>query len=69
MVAEKAETQEEFEWVMGAGYDYFQGYCFARPETVCGTHTGVETDLSAPEFGSPLRGMLQDQSRRLHYPR
>jgi len=31
MVAEKVETQEEFEWARQAGYDYFQGYFFARP--------------------------------------
>jgi EAL and modified HD-GYP domain-containing signal transduction protein len=34
MLAEKVETQEEFEWALGAGYDYFQGYFFARPATV-----------------------------------
>lgn len=38
MLAEKVETQEEFEWALGAGYDYFQGYFFARPETVRGRH-------------------------------
>jgi EAL and modified HD-GYP domain-containing signal transduction protein len=31
MVAEKVETHEEFEWALKAGYDYFQGYFFARP--------------------------------------
>ena len=31
MVAEKVETHEEFEWAKSAGYDYFQGYFFARP--------------------------------------
>lgn len=31
MVAEKVETHEEFEWARNAGYDYFQGYFFARP--------------------------------------
>jgi c-di-GMP-related signal transduction protein len=31
MVAEKVETHEEFEWARRAGYDYFQGYFFARP--------------------------------------
>src|ERR1022692_1533236 len=36
MLAEKVETQEAFEWALGAGYDYFQGYFFARPETVRG---------------------------------
>jgi len=36
MLAEKVETQEEFEWAHRAGYDYFQGYFFARPATVRG---------------------------------
>jgi c-di-GMP-related signal transduction protein len=31
MLAEKVETYEEFEWARRAGYDYFQGYFFARP--------------------------------------
>jgi EAL and modified HD-GYP domain-containing signal transduction protein len=31
MLAEKVETHEEFEWASKAGYDYFQGYFFARP--------------------------------------
>jgi EAL and modified HD-GYP domain-containing signal transduction protein len=31
MLAEKVETQEEFEWSRTAGYDYFQGYFFAKP--------------------------------------
>lgn len=34
VLAEKVETQEEFEWARGAGYDYFQGYFFARPVTL-----------------------------------
>jgi len=36
MVAEKVETHEEFEWAMSAGYDYFQGYFFARPAVLRG---------------------------------
>jgi c-di-GMP-related signal transduction protein len=31
MLAEKVETHEEFEWARQVGYDYFQGYFFARP--------------------------------------
>lgn len=30
-LAEKVETYEEFEWARQAGYNYFQGYFFARP--------------------------------------
>jgi EAL and modified HD-GYP domain-containing signal transduction protein len=36
MLAEKVETREDFEWALAAGYDYFQGYFFARPEIVRG---------------------------------
>jgi c-di-GMP-related signal transduction protein len=36
MVAEKVETQAEFEWARDAGYDYFQGYFFARPAVLKG---------------------------------
>jgi EAL and modified HD-GYP domain-containing signal transduction protein len=38
MVAEKVETHEEFEWAKSAGYDYFQGYFFARPSIVHSHH-------------------------------
>ncbi len=34
MLAEKVETAEEFEWALSAGYNYFQGYFFARPSTL-----------------------------------
>ena len=36
MLAEKVETPEEFHWARQAGYDYFQGYFFARPTVVQG---------------------------------
>ncbi|HVN05846.1 MAG TPA: HDOD domain-containing protein [Bryobacteraceae bacterium] len=36
MLAEKVETQEEFEWALAAGYEYFQGYFFARPANLRG---------------------------------
>lgn len=38
MLAEKVETHEEFEWARNAGYEYFQGYYFARPVVVRGRH-------------------------------
>jgi EAL and modified HD-GYP domain-containing signal transduction protein len=34
LLAEKVETYEEFERVLAAGYDYFQGYFFARPSMI-----------------------------------
>jgi len=36
MLAEKVETQEEFEWALAAGYEYFQGYFFAHPANLRG---------------------------------
>ena len=36
MLAEKVETREEFEWAVNLGYDYFQGYFFARPSIILG---------------------------------
>lgn len=35
-VAEKVETYEQFEWASKAGYDFFQGYFFARPTMMRG---------------------------------
>ncbi len=32
LLAEKVETQEEFQWAFSAGFHYFQGYFFARPQ-------------------------------------
>lgn len=34
MLAEKVETNDEFEWARDAGYDLFQGYFFAQPKLV-----------------------------------
>jgi c-di-GMP-related signal transduction protein len=34
MLAEKVETREEFATAREAGFDYFQGYFFRRPETL-----------------------------------
>lgn len=31
MLAEKVETQEEFEWAHDIGFEYFQGYFFIKP--------------------------------------
>ena len=36
ILAEKVETYEEFDWARQCGYDYFQGYFFARPVMVRG---------------------------------
>ena len=31
LLAEKIETKEDFEWAKSIGYEYFQGYYFAKP--------------------------------------
>lgn len=36
LVAEKVETQEELDFCMGLGFDYFQGYFFAQPKVIRG---------------------------------
>ena len=36
LLAEKVETYEEFEYLKGLGFDYYQGYFFARPTVVKG---------------------------------
>src|SRR5260221_3323871 len=40
LLAEKVETRMEFQQALEMGYDYFQGYFFARPETVRGREIG-----------------------------
>ena len=39
LLAEKVETQEEFERCKRLGFDYFQGYFFCRPRVIKGSHT------------------------------
>lgn len=36
LVAEKIETQAQFQLCKELGFDYFQGYYFAHPEVLCG---------------------------------
>ncbi len=38
LLAEKVETHDEFLWACEAGYDYFQGFFFARPTLLRGQH-------------------------------
>lgn len=41
MLAEKVETQEEYDWAYQLGFDYFQGYFFARPAVMQGKQIPV----------------------------
>jgi len=34
LLAEKVETKEDFEWAKQLGFDYFQGYFFAKPSII-----------------------------------
>jgi c-di-GMP-related signal transduction protein len=34
LLAEKVETDDELQWAMDAGFDYFQGYAIERPQVV-----------------------------------
>ena len=36
LIAEKVETREEYEACLGLGFDYFQGYYFAKPAVISG---------------------------------
>jgi EAL and modified HD-GYP domain-containing signal transduction protein len=36
LVAEKVETQQDFDYCLGLGFDYFQGYFFAQPKIIRG---------------------------------
>ena len=57
LLAEKVETHEEFEWARQAGYDYFQGYFFARPVIVRGRKIpAAKAPLFAIAAGSAAPG-------------
>lgn len=53
LLAEKVETQEEFEQCRELGFDYFQGYFFAKPSVISGRSI------------SPTQLMLLELSRML----
>jgi EAL and modified HD-GYP domain-containing signal transduction protein len=55
LLAEKVETQAEFEEAAGLGYQYFQGYFFARPTVLTGQ------DL--PTFKANGLALLQEINR------
>lgn len=54
LLAEKVETHEEFEWARHAGFDYFQGYFFARP-TVMHARSIPSSNLSCLRLLSEMR--------------
>jgi len=54
-VAEKLETQAEFEAAAAAGYDYYQGYFFAKPKIITGR--------TVPDAKLALLQLLREVSR------
>ncbi|MBN2793993.1 MAG: EAL domain-containing protein [Clostridia bacterium] len=52
LLAEKVETKEEFQWAKDHGYDYFQGYYFAKPS--------VETSKSMSDMGLNYVRLMQE---------
>jgi c-di-GMP-related signal transduction protein len=80
MIAEKVETHEEFEWARDAGYEYFQGYFFARPVVVRGRHIPSaklaclrllsevqKTDIDFERLGKLISGDLALSFKLLRY--
>ena len=60
LLAEKVETQEEFQMALEDGYEYFQGFFFSKPEIVPGK--------DVPGFKLNHLKMLQELHRQdLHY--
>jgi EAL and modified HD-GYP domain-containing signal transduction protein len=62
MVAERVETPEQFEEAKTAGYDYFQGFFFAKPAIVPARHV--------PAIKANCLRLIQEAGRpELNYPR
>lgn len=68
LLAEKVESQEQWQWCKSLGFDLFQGYFFARPENVtgktfCSSHLQVLSlinKLSDPAVSiSELEGIIK----------
>lgn len=55
-LAEKVETNEEFNAALGMGFEYFQGYFFSKPETISGK------DISSAQMN--LLGIMAEANRR-----
>lgn len=72
LLAEKVETREEFKLALNAGYTYFQGYFFSKPEIVPGrdlpayklNHLKIlqEVNRRDMEYGALEKAIKQDVS-------
>lgn len=58
LLAEKVETNEEFELCKSLGFELFQGYFFARPTTLSAT----SVDLERTNLLSAFRALSEDSS-------
>jgi c-di-GMP-related signal transduction protein len=54
-LAEKVETNEEFQTALDMGFEYFQGYFFSKPETITGK------DISSAQMN--LLGIMAEANR------
>lgn len=61
LVAEKVETQEEFDFCRDLGFDYFQGYFLCRPNVVQGRAT-------PPNRLAALRLLAELQKPQIDFP-
>ena len=60
LLAEKVESQEDFDFCKRLGFDYFQGYFFCRPNVIRGTRTPANRVTTLR-----LLAELQDTDRTL----
>jgi len=75
LLAEKIETQAEFEYVHQLGFDYFQGFFLTRPNIVEGKKTPVNkmavlqllAELAKPEISNKELDALIQQDVTLSY--
>lgn len=75
LLAEKVETQEEFEYCKALGFDYFQGYFFCKPNIVKGERMPTSrmaimqllAKLQDPELGLGELQVLVAQDVSLSY--
>lgn len=56
-LAEKVETQKEYEWCKTQGFDYYQGYFFARPSM----HESKEMAMSSSQYTRLLEALYEKE--------
>ena len=56
-LAEKVETQKEYEWCRTQGFDYYQGYFFARPSML----QSKEMAMSSSQYARLLEALYEKE--------